>query len=257
MNDIQQFLERKGATGVEVANGGGSSENDDDDEEEDDTLRDEDDIGAYMPRDDEPSHSSGNKKNVRFRNLREDFSPPRIPKSSPSYLIWSIFTKEREEKRKERERKKRDRSGGGADPSVQRRSRSPLSQLALEPADNFQNTLLNAKLVELEKEVAHFQKESQALAVARRKLQADRKSLANDVANFERRQEADKKKNEEEKRRIKRDRMLMEKAQKDRKCNDVKRATDELEDLQNKVRICEFSIRLLRTPFIDGLLPLL
>ena len=30
------------------------------------------------------------------------FSPPRIPKSSPSYLIWSIFTKEREERNRQK-----------------------------------------------------------------------------------------------------------------------------------------------------------
>jgi len=33
------------------------------------------------------------------------FSPPRIPKNSPSYLIWSIFTKERENRNKAEKKK--------------------------------------------------------------------------------------------------------------------------------------------------------
>ena len=51
-------------------------------------------------------HHSGNNnprsKNVRFSKHQsvEEFSPPRMPKNSPSYLIWSIFTKEREERLK-------------------------------------------------------------------------------------------------------------------------------------------------------------
>ena len=48
-------------------------------------------------------------KNVRFQEKLEKeklealtFSPPRIPKNSPSYLIWSIFTKEREERNRQK-----------------------------------------------------------------------------------------------------------------------------------------------------------
>ena len=150
--------------------------------------------------------------------------------ATPSYLIWSIFTKEREERRREKEKRKKERLEQG-----DKRSNSPLSAMPLEPADNFHNTLMNAKLVELEKEVAHFQKESQALAVGRRKLQTERKKFNDDVAEFERRKEIEKKKAEEEKRRLRRDRMLLDKAQKDRKSTDERKAFEEIDDLQNKV----------------------
>merc|ERR1712083_314539 len=50
--------------------------------------------------------SASSRKNVHFRDEAMSFSPPRIPKDSPSYLIWSIFSKEREERAKKHKNKK-------------------------------------------------------------------------------------------------------------------------------------------------------
>ena len=119
MNDIQNFLERKGAivtaTNGEDKKGGDSS--DDEEEDEDDTLQD-DELGHCLPKDDD--HNSGcalleechffvnylnvsalffrgKEKMVRFGGVsgsdghRGDFSPPRIPKNSPSYLGRTTF----------------------------------------------------------------------------------------------------------------------------------------------------------------------
>ena len=122
-------------------------------------------------------HHSGNNnprsKNVRFSKHQsvEEFSPPRMPKNSPSYLIWSIFTKEREE------RLKRGASKNGEDPSETdpspRSSRESAKQFYQDNLQNnngglsvesgFQSALLNAKLIELEKEIDHFRKENEAL----------------------------------------------------------------------------------------------
>ena len=62
--------------------------NDIDDEEHEE---DEDTLKERM------EEANVDRKQVRF----EDFSPPRMPKNSPSYLIWSIFTREREERKKQ------------------------------------------------------------------------------------------------------------------------------------------------------------
>ena len=51
------------------------------------------------------------------------FSPPRIPKDSPSYLIWSIFSKEREE------RAKKHKKGQKAGQRTKSADRSPMSNL--------------------------------------------------------------------------------------------------------------------------------
>ena len=119
------------------------------------------------------------------------FSPPRIPKNSPSYLIWSIFTKEREERRKN----SKNARAKSAD-------RSPMSQVRKSSSDHdFETTLLNAKLTELQKEIEHFQKENAALTAAKRKLQQDRKQLAKDVQEFEAQKEVEKKKIDDEKKR--------------------------------------------------------
>merc|ERR1712037_579459 len=59
--------------------------------EDEDDLEDE---GQLRKR------SAASRKNVHFRDEAMSFSPPRIPKDSPSYLIWSIFSKEREERAK-------------------------------------------------------------------------------------------------------------------------------------------------------------
>ena len=61
MNDIQNFLERKGAivTGANGANKNGddSSEDEEEEEEEDDTLQD-DELGHCLPKDDD-HHNTG------------------------------------------------------------------------------------------------------------------------------------------------------------------------------------------------------
>lgn len=247
MNDIQNFLERKGAivTGTNGVDKNGGDSSDDEEEEEDDTLQD-DELGLCLPKDDDHNTGVGGKeKTVRFGSVnggvgrREDFSPPRIPKNSPSYLIWSIFTKEREERRRDREQSRRKEEKSPKD--LNSRSRSPLSQMpphsvAYAAADaDFHATLLNAKLAELEKEVAHFQKESSALAVGRRRLASDRKRLTDEVSEFEKRREAERKRTEEEKRRARRDRMLLEKATRDKKGVEGKKAAEEIEELHNKL----------------------
>ena len=43
---------------------------------------------------------------------------------------------------------------------------------------DFETTLLNAKMAELQKEIDRYQKENAALSSGRRKLQHDRKQLA-------------------------------------------------------------------------------
>ena len=97
-----------------------------------------------------------------FRDEPLSFSPPRVPKNSASYLIWSIFTKEREE-RKAAKAGTRTKSAD---------TRSPMSQIRKSSSDyDFETTLLNAKLAELQKEIEHYQKENAALAAAKRKLQ--------------------------------------------------------------------------------------
>ena len=121
MNDIQNFLERKGAI-VTASNGedykkGAAGDLSDDEEDEDDTLQD-DELGHCLPRDDDhysgcalleechlcanylnvsASFFRGKEKTVRFGGVsgsdghRGDFSPPRIPKNSPSYLGRTTF----------------------------------------------------------------------------------------------------------------------------------------------------------------------
>ena len=154
------------------------------------------------------------------------FSPPRIPKNSPSYLIWSIFTKEREERRKN----SKTARAKSAD-------RSPMSNVRKSSSDyDFETTLVNAKLAELQKEIEHFQKENAALAAAKRKLQQDRKQLAKDVQEFEAQKEIEKKKLEEDKKRLRRDKNLFEKSQKDRKATYDLKAQEEIDELQSKVQ---------------------
>ena len=60
---------------------------------------------------------------IFFRDEAMSFSPPRIPKDSPSYLIWSIFSKEREE------RAKKHKKGQKAGQRTKSADRSPMSNL--------------------------------------------------------------------------------------------------------------------------------
>ena len=147
MSDIQHFLQRKGVAVDAKSSTGTNSDDDntlvDEDENKEniyDEDDDDDDIEDYdsdswcslSETDDNNGDSTGKQpvvKNhpeggskgsssrgrplhhVRFqedpRRDAMDFSPPRLPKNSPSYLIWSIFTKEREERRRERQKQRK------------------------------------------------------------------------------------------------------------------------------------------------------
>jgi len=163
-----------------------------------------------------------------------DFSPPRMPRNSPSYLIWSIFTKEREERAK--------RKAGNVGKAGNGRASSPLCQAPLRAAsagdEDFAQTLLNAKLAELEREAEKVRGEAAAVQRGRRRLQEARRKLSADVEAFEKAKEADMKKLEEERRRAKRDRTMLERAQKEKVKGhqNTDRAASEIADLQAKVR---------------------
>merc|ERR1711935_243296 len=85
------------------------SSEDEDDEEDEGQLR---------------KRSAASRKNVHFRDEEAmSFSPPRLPKDSPFYLIWSIFSKEREE------RAKKHKKGQKAGQRTKSADRSPMSNL--------------------------------------------------------------------------------------------------------------------------------
>ena len=260
MRDIKAFLETKGAVIQD-------SQMEKDDESEENTLKEDDDYhvesnGIIMdsaPRqvvlngnwssedednqeedENERKKSANSRKSVQFSDEALTFSPPRMPRDAPSHLIWSIFAKEREENQ-------RQSRGKNAVKSTDKRPRgksvdrngSPMSRLARQNRQNeydFEAALIKAKLTELEKEIEKYQKENAALSSGRRKLGFDRKQLARDVQDFEAQKECEKKKMEEEKKRIKRDRTMLEKAQRERKSNFDQKAQGEIEDLQQKVR---------------------
>ena len=259
MRDIKAFLETKGAVIQD-------SQMEKDDESEENTLKEDDDYhvesnGIIMdsaPRqvvlngnwssedednqeedENERKKSANSRKSVQFSDEALTFSPPRMPRDAPSHLIWSIFAKEREENQ-------RQSRGKNAVKSTDKRPRgksvdrngSPMSRLARQNRQNeydFEAALIKAKLTELEKEIEKYQKENAALSSGRRKLGFDRKQLARDVQDFEAQKECEKKKMEEEKKRIKRDRTMLEKAQRERKSNFDQKAQGEIEDLQQKV----------------------
>ena len=106
---------------------------------------------------------------------------------------------------------------------------------------DFETTLLNAKMAELQKEIDRYQKENAALSSGRRKLQHDRKQLAKDVQEFEMQKELEKKKMDEEKKRIRKDKIMLEKSSRDRKSNFDQKAHEEIEELQAKVSFFEIS----------------
>ena len=57
-----------------------------------------------------------------------------------------------------------------------------MSQIRKSSSDyDFETTLLNAKLAELQKEIEHYQKENAALAAAKRKLQQVKESCLKKV----------------------------------------------------------------------------
>ena len=250
MRDIKAFLETKGAVIQDPKI--------DDDDSEENTLKDEveESNGIIMdsaPRqivlngnwssededdqedENERKKSANSRKSVQFSDEAMTFSPPRMPRDGPSHLIWSIFAKEREERQRQSRSQKTDKRPRGK--SVDRNG-SPMSRLARQNRQNeydFEAALIKAKLTELEKEIEKYQKENAALSSGRRKLGFDRKQLARDVQEFEAQKELEKKKMEEEKKRIKRDRTMLEKAQRERKSNFDQKAQGEIEELQQKV----------------------
>lgn len=182
------------------------------------------------------------KNRVHFDDGEQiNFSPPRIPKDSASYLIWSIFAKEKENQKKNSANKVGTRSGAKSGPQMSNGDDtfSPLSKAPLttypKAEFEFHTTLLNAKLAELEKEVTHFKTENEKLVQGKRKLQLDRRQLAENVKSFESMKESEKKKLDDERKWVRREKALFEKTLKDKKSNFDKRAQDEIDELQNKI----------------------
>ena len=246
MRDIKAFLQNKGAV---IAEDEASEEEDSDTIQEDDGIimdsmhgpqqvilnglqdhstkwsSDEDDVEEMKNPDNKKSSS---RKNVHFRDERMSFSPPRIPRDSASHLIWSIFAKERQE----RERKNKSRAKSA--------DRAPMSRVKSQHANveaEFEATLLNAKMAELQKEIERYQKENASLSSGKRKLQFDRKQLAKEVQEFEALKETEKKKMEEEKKRVRRDKTLLEKELRTKTVKVDQKTTEEMEELQTKVFI--------------------
>ena len=93
----------------------------------------------------------------------QEFSPPRMPKNSPSYLIWSIFTKEREERMMRAKKNSNGFDDTAASPPTSKQLYQDInSHNNNEGGNSFHSALLNAKLVELEKEIDHFKKVKQS-----------------------------------------------------------------------------------------------
>jgi len=188
-----------------------------------------------------------NKENRANGQVLMEFEPPeKIPKNSASYLIWSIFSKEREERARKIKEKKGEKSakvfgsaGNGqidsgsawlSNPATPQsdvashnsglKSRdvaSPLSRASLQSNDDitYQSTLLHMRVVELEQEIETFKKENAKIVESKRKIQTDKQKLTKELESFEKLKETDKKKIEEEKKRLKREKILLEKAQKE------------------------------------------
>ena len=96
----------------------------------------------------------------------------------------------------------------------------------------FQSTLLHMRVVgrdlfqhllgihtfsssELEQEIDNFKKENKKIISIKKKLQLDKDKLAKELADFENLKDTERKKMEEEKRRNKRDKLLLEKDKKE------------------------------------------
>ena len=94
----------------------------------------------------------------------------------------------------------------------------------------------------MEKEIESFKNETARVQNIKRKLDADKEKLSKELKDFETLRDADMKKIEEEKRRIKRDRLILEKANRESKdnkeCNECAENKDKaekiLEDLNAK-----------------------
>lgn len=210
-----------------------------------------------------------NKENRANGQVLMEFEPPeKIPKNSASYLIWSIFSKEREDRARKIREKKGDKSakvlgsaGNGqicdsgsawlSNPATPQsdvasqissglKSRdvaSPLSRASLQSNDDitYQSTLLHMRVVELEQEIETFKKENAKIVESKRKIQTDKQKLTKELESFEKLKETDKKKIEEEKKRLKREKILLEKAQKEAQAQLKAAICNECEENKSKL----------------------
>lgn len=244
-------------------------EDDEDYEDDESTVCDEDD-DASIGKDWRVRMADWDKENQQVSPERRkgevlEFSPPnKLPKNSPSYLIWSIFTREREE-RKLRSLQQRNQGGGGnnypaeagprsaparfidtepatrvatADSAINKQS-SPASPLSLashlENNDDisYHSTLLQMRVVELEQEIDTFKKENTKIVSLKKKLTDEKQRLTKEWEEFDKVREEGKKKTEEERRRVRREKLLLEKAKKE--TNNSGKVCAECEDSRVKV----------------------
>merc|ERR1712142_4681 len=185
------------------------------------------------------------KENKKPRPPILEFSPPeKLPANPPSQLIWEVFGRERQRqqelakanlgKKKENESealKLKGSSNPGSRsvrfdiksdnhvPVIRPGTSKPKSvpSALIEKDTNqsldlsYQSTLLHMRVVELEQEIENFKKENKRIINIKKKLQADKEKLSKELLEFENMIQTEAKKMEEEKRRIKRDRMMLEK----------------------------------------------
>ena len=88
-------------------------------------------------------------------------------------------------------------------------------------------------LIELEQEINTFKKETSRVQDIRKKLQSDKDKLSKELQEFEKLRDIDMKKIEEEKRRIKRDKLLLEKSNRESKSEN--KECDECAENKSKV----------------------
>ena len=88
----------------------------------------------------------------------------------------------------------------------------------------------------MQKEIDLYQNKNAALSSGQRRLQHDRKQLAQEVLEFEKQKEVEKKKMEDEKKRIRKEKVMLEKASRDRKVNFDQKAHEEIEEYKTKVK---------------------
>ena len=267
MEDIKNFLKSKqgappAAKEEHLASDGDSEEWTDEEEEEveedESTMREEQSIGKNW-RERIAGKEKEKEMNKENRGERLEFSPPeKMPKNSPSYLIWSIFTKEREERRKRALQAKSPAGqvnpGAGQEVvpskgavtvarSAPARPDSRVNQVQHPVKEDldYQGTLLHMRVVELEHEIDSFKKETVKVQEIKKRLKTDREKLGAELKDFERLKTEDKKKLDEEKRRLKRDQLLVEKARKEvggakcEECSETKARMDALKEELSKV----------------------
>merc|ERR1719239_2115842 len=199
MEDIRNFLKTKqpapGKEGHLASDGEEDSEEWTDEEEEADeeesTMReDEESIGRdWRERIAGKEKEREMNKENREAGERLEFSPPeKMPKNSPSYLIWSIFTKEREERRKRALQLKspagQGNAGAGVTAGAQKGgvarsaparpdSRAAQMQKPVKEELDYQGTLLHMRVVELEHEIDSFKKETVKVQEIKKRLKTD------------------------------------------------------------------------------------